>query len=246
MNPPLDSSHAPRIYIIGTDTSVGKTHVTCCILRTSIAAGLRALPFKPAQSRSPGEVSDASRLLRAAALPCTAEASMSPWSFHDPVAPGLAASPNAFIDTHTSPDPSVLQDVAARLHHWESMHDPQLTLIEGAGGLHVPMPGGVWQSEWIDALADAVVIVARRGLGTINHTLLTIDAVRTLRPPLLGVLLNETEPHTHEDPSVSHNAAVIARAREVPILTTLPYGATTVPPDALRVLLERASLATQR
>jgi dethiobiotin synthetase len=212
-----------RIFIVGTDTGVGKTAVTAALLRTACARGSKVVPFKPAQSG--GErPSDAERLLAAAGLPLAELNAMCPLRFARPLAPGLAEDPALFV-AGLAPQPGspgALARCTLALAAWEARHDPELTLVEGAGGLHVPMPGGTWQPAWIAALAPYTVVVGRAGLGTINHCLATIAGLRALGRPPLGFVLSQTEPES--DPSAVDNAAVIAHAGGVPHLGTLPHG----------------------
>lgn len=214
---------APRVFVVGTDTGVGKTTLVCTLLAQARARGLAVLPFKPAQSgAAPDDPdSDAARLATAAGLPDPH--AICPLWFAAPLAPGLAGD--------APHDPLALAATAlarAIEDHW-----PQLVVIEGAGGLLVPMPGATWQPDWISALADCVVVVARAGLGTINHTLLTIDALRRRDLAPLGIYLVEVRP---PDPSNARNTDVLARASGVPILGTLPH-ACDVAPDLLGPLL---------
>jgi len=86
----------------------------------------------------------------------------------------------------------------------------------------VPMPGGTWQPTWLRALRGRPAIVARAGLGTINHTLLTIDALRNLSQEPLGFFLSCTNPDS--DAVAMIHARVIVTARSVPHLGTLRHG----------------------
>lgn len=228
-------SRPPRIYFVGTDTGVGKTRVTCALIRAAAREGWRCLPFKPAQSCTPDEPTDASALLRAAGLSAADEPLVAPYSYPIPVAPGLADDPHPFL-TSTSASPPDLAHVGAHLQRWEQTHPSHYTFIEGAGGLHVPMPFGSWQPTWIQTFADASIVIGRAGLGTINHCLLTIDALRALGRPPAGFVLSEVTP-TAADPSSASNAAIIERARGLPYLGTLPHGSDDAPPSMLRATL---------
>jgi dethiobiotin synthetase len=274
-----------RIFVVGTDTGVGKTAVTASLLRTARARGVKVVPFKPAQSGG-DRPSDAERLLSAAGLSIDALDEMCPLRFERPVAPGMADDPAAFLGEASEPSRAAIGSSAAApgmadepaaflgeasepsraviggraavigssaamigssaavigssvsaLDAWEARHQPALTLVEGAGGLHVPMPGGTWQPAWIVALAPWTLVVGRAGLGTINHCLATIAGLRAIGRPPLGFVLSQT--HAEADPSVGDNAAVIARASGVPHLGTLPYG----PEPALAPALLDALLA---
>lgn len=213
-----------RIYLVGTDTAVGKTTVAVALLRAAALRSLRVIPFKPAQS---GGDDDIARLLRAAGLdPAEAEHAC-PHRFAEEIAPGLADDPAPFVQPRPTPDDGSsppLRVAQTALQSWERRHGPWLTLIEGAGGLHVPMPGGSWQPRWIDGLAPYTVVIGRESLGTINHTLTTIVGLRHLGRPPLGFILSQTSPVP--DASAALNASVIATASGVPHLGTLAHGAS--------------------
>ncbi len=207
-----------HLFVVGTDTAVGKTTVGEAILRAAPRVGVRVRPFKPAQSGH-DEPSDAARLCAAAGLPPTAVAAMCPLRYGPPLAPGLADDPARFRAPLPAPDRAPLDQVQRALAAWTDAAPVDLVLVEGAGGLHVPMPGGTWQPEWIVGLATHTLVVGRLGLGTINHTLATIEGLRRLGRPPIGFVLSETEP---ADPSADDNPATIATAARVPHLGTLP------------------------
>lgn len=158
------------LLITGTDTGVGKTIVTAAIAAAAIAAGHRVAVIKPAQTGTaafaPGERPDADTV-RELAGPVTARTLA---SYPDPLAPAAAArvarQPALALD-------EVLDAVASAARE----HD--LVLVEGAGGLLVPMGYPSWTvADLAVALALPAVVVARAGLGTLNHTTLTLDALR--------------------------------------------------------------------
>lgn len=222
----------PRVFVVGTDTGVGKTTLACTMLQQARARGLAVLPFKPAQSGAAplDPTSDAGRLAAAAGLPDARE--ICPLWFADPIAPGVAADASS-EGARDGAERKHRDAVSHALDRLVATHRPDLVLVEGAGGLIVPMPGDTWQPDWIAALADRVVVVARAGLGTINHTLLTVEALRhrALRP--IGIYLNEIDP---PDPSNRANASVLARATGLPVLATVPHGLRDIP-DLLGPLL---------
>jgi dethiobiotin synthetase len=209
-----------RVYIVGTDTGVGKTAVTCALLHHLRARGVSVLPFKPVASGPQGPDADPARLLRAAALSASHLEAICPLRYTDPVAPGLADQPSQFLG-QPAPTRAFLDRARAALTDLEHQLRPDLVLIEGAGGLFVPMPGGIWQPDWIRALTTRVLLVARAELGTINHTCLTTDALRALGFSLLGFIFSETS--ASSDPSRTDNAAVLSHARQLVHLGTLPH-----------------------
>jgi dethiobiotin synthetase len=199
------------LFITGTDTGVGKTEVACALVSGARAAGLDVGAMKPAQSGvTPGEASDAERLRLAAGggdpldLVC-------PYQFAPPLAPGVAAR-LAGVEISL---PRLLE--AART--LASRH--AALLVEGAGGLLVPLTPDRTFADLAVALGLPVLVVARAGLGTVNHTALTLEALRARGLTVAGVVLNRTGPD--DDPSVPTNAAEIERLTGARVLATLPY-----------------------
>ncbi len=239
-----------RIFFVGTNTGIGKTALVCALLHWARKLDTTAIPFKPAQSGDDGSDTDIDRLLRAAGRSPDDAACACPLSYPEPLAPGLAEDPEPFFRppaANADPLPDILDLTQDRLATWEMEHDPDLVFIEGAGGLHVPMPGGTWQPEWIHALAEHVVVVGSTALGTINHTLLTLDALEARGLSVLGLYL--VDPDNDEDPSRRDNAQVIATARGVRLLGTLEHLETpdeAGPTDLLTPLLDVLSQAKRR
>jgi dethiobiotin synthetase len=158
------------LIVTGTDTGVGKTIVTAAIAAAALAAGLRVAVLKPAQTGLPspmrdgtGEEPDARTVVRLAA-PTSCRTLV---SYPDPLAPHAAA--------RVSGEPALgLGDVRAAVRGYDADHD--LVLIEGAGGLLVPMGPSWTVADLAAALRCPAVVVVRAGLGTLNHTALTLEA----------------------------------------------------------------------
>lgn len=177
-----------RIYFIGTNTEIGKTSVLEAFLLRAKREKISAIPFKPAQSGSmPEAQSDAGRLISACAIPDIDPNAVAPHRYDQDKAPGVIEGPERFLELGHQPSLRPIQQACEAIENLEKRYQPQWSLCEGAGGLHVPMPGGTWQPQWIQALAHTCIIVAPTGLGTINHTLLTIQAVQALGLPILGI-----------------------------------------------------------
>lgn len=158
------------VLVTGTDTGVGKTVVAAAVATSATAAGLRVAVVKPAQtgtdSEEPGDAAEVVRL----AAPATA---LTLAEYPDPLAPLIAAQVS-----HATPLP--LYDVVDAIRGQVKQHD--LVLVEGAGGLLVPMgtrpSGEPWTAADLALLLGAkAVVVARAGLGTLNHTALTLEAL---------------------------------------------------------------------
>ncbi|MEV6924342.1 dethiobiotin synthase [Dactylosporangium sp. NPDC051485] len=168
---------AGTVVITGTDTGVGKTIVTAAIAAAATAAGQRVAVIKPAQTgTADGDEPDAATVARLAEPAITRTLA----SFPDPLAP-LAAARVAGEDPLTA----VMAQLVAR----SIAEDHDLTLIEGAGGLLVPLGEGGWTAlDLAAALGATAVVVARAGLGTLNHTALTLEALARRDVPALVVI----------------------------------------------------------
>jgi dethiobiotin synthetase len=207
------------LFITGTDTGVGKTLVGRILGAAARAAGLRVAPFKPFESgcaRDPaGSALPADALaLRASCGLDDSSLSLNDcnvYSFIDPVAPGAAAR-RARI---TIDEAHVLRTYASLRARFD------LLLIEGAGGLLVPLSERLLVADLAARLGAPLLIVARDALGTINHTLLTVTEARRRGLPVAGVVLSRATPVG--GPDAEHNARDIARFGDVPVFGTLPF-----------------------
>jgi dethiobiotin synthetase len=204
------------LFVTGTDTGVGKTEVACALLRSARARGIDAVGMKPAQSGvPPGERSDAERLREASDRVEPIEA-VCPYTFAAPLAPAVAAR----LEGRAVSRETILAAVRALSARHAAV------VVEGAGGLLVPLWEGGTQADLAVALGLPVLLVGRAGLGTVNHTALTCEALARRGLALAGVVLNRTFPE--DDPSVPHNAAEIARLTGARVLATLPFEADIV------------------
>jgi dethiobiotin synthetase len=199
------------LFVTGTDTGVGKTEVSCALIAAARADGLDLAAMKPAQSGiTPGEPSDADRL-RAAAGGGDPPELVCPYAFAAPLAPGVAAR-LAGVELRLEVILEAARALAAR---------HAALLVEGAGGLLVPLTPRHTYADLAQALGLPVLVVARAGLGTVNHTALTVEALRARRLPVAGIVLNRTSAEV--DPSMPHNAAEIERLTGASVLASLPF-----------------------
>jgi dethiobiotin synthetase len=199
------------LFVTATDTGVGKTEVACALLAAARARGLDAVGMKPAQSGVlPGEPSDAERLREACGGVEPLEA-MCPYSFAAPLAPAVAAR----VEGKEVSFARVLEVARALAVRHAAI------VVEGAGGLLVPLTERETYADLARALGLPVLVVARAGLGTVNHTALTVEALRARGLRVAAIVLNRTAPS--DDPSVPHNAAEIARQTGILPAATLPF-----------------------
>ena len=204
------------LFITGTDTGVGKTWVSSAIVQAARTNGLRVGAYKPVCSGSE-EVDgkprweDVDALHAALGGEFPAER-IGPQVFHTPVAP-----PEAAAREGRRVDKSLLTSGA----NWWSDRVDRL-VVEGAGGWLCPLTEDSTIAELARQLEYPVLIVAANRLGTINHTLLTIEAVRQSGLPLLGVVLSNLS--AEQDESNPSNAEEIARRASIPWLGTIDYG----------------------
>lgn len=199
------------LLVTATDTGVGKTEVACAIVAAARAAGRDVVGMKPAQSGVvPGEPSDAERLREASGAVEPLEA-ICPYTFAAPLAPAVAAR----VEGREVSLPRVLDAARALAARHEAI------VVEGAGGLLVPLTARETFADLAVALALPVLVVARAGLGTVNHAALTVEALRARGLAIAGIVLNRAA--AADDPSVPHNAAEIARLTGCEPIATLPW-----------------------
>jgi dethiobiotin synthetase len=199
------------LFITATDTGVGKTEVACALVSGGRAAGLDVGAMKPAQSGAvAGVAGDAERLREAAGGGDPLEL-VCPYQFQPPLAPGVAAR-LAGVEVSLPRLLEAARTLAAR---------HAALVVEGAGGLLVPLTPKETFADLAVALGLPVLVVARAGLGTVNHAALTVEALRARRLEVAGVVLNRTGPD--DDPSVPWNAAEIERLTGARVLASLPY-----------------------
>ncbi len=168
--------------VTGTDTGVGKTFVACGLLRAFREMGVSAAPFKPVETGCPEYPMDGSLLKEAAGLDVD-DSDIVPFLFSEPLAPAVAEELEG-----KKIDLEVLGRTLKRLRN-----SYEVVVVEGAGGLLVPVKGRVTYADLAVMWDLPVLVVARSKLGTINHTLLTIRVARAYGLKVLAVVLNGYE-----------------------------------------------------
>ncbi len=227
LSPPLPPY--PRgIFILGTDTAVGKTSVAAAILHILASRGANPVPFKPVETGARPVPSDAARLLSASLRRDIPLSVVCPISFPDPVAPAVA-SREAPI---TLP---VLLDHARKA---ASYGGP--IIVESAGGLLSPYAKNLTSADLATALGLPVLLVARNALGTVNHTSLALAELRRRSIPCLGTILVAT--NAEQTPDQQSNHSLIADATGQPPLGTLPFLNSQDPSEIAKALAENLDL----
>jgi dethiobiotin synthetase len=180
-------------FVTGTDTDVGKTVVSAWLL-----SHIDALYWKPVQAGAEPET-DAATVRRLAGLD------------EDRILPEAYVLPEAIAPHETARRAGVTIDMAKL----EAPATERLLVVEGAGGLLVPLTDTDYVIDLAAQLYLPVILVARSTLGTINHTLLSIEALRRRGLPLAGVVVN--------GPETPHNRTAIERFGEVNVIAEIPW-----------------------
>ena len=203
-------------FITGTDTSVGKTVVTACLLALNRQRGLDTGFMKPIetgvnQESSSEENSDAKFLL-------TVSGNKDSIEEVSPIRLKSTASPlQASRITGQTIDISLILENFRRL---QTKHDRML--VEGIGGLLVPLTTNYSVSDLIKDMSLPLIIVSRFSLGTINHTLLTVKAAQETGVKIAGIILNHSEDRPLNEIELGQ-ASLIQELSNVPILGECPF-----------------------
>lgn len=195
------------IFITATDTGVGKTIATSVLGLLLQQRGLNVGAMKPVQCAG----HDAQFLKKTLQLKDSL-------SLINPIYAPEALSPQLAL--RRSRQKFDLNKIKQSLKQLSSRYD--VILIEGAGGLMVPLKEGYYNINLIRDLKAEVIIVARLGLGTINHTLLTINQAKNCGLKINGVLFSDINPGRKSLPEKT-NAQEIARLSKVKVIGTIPY-----------------------
>lgn len=198
------------IFITATDTEAGKTYVSCAIAKVLKRANINVGVFKPI---STGNRDDAKALITAACKTGSIKEKpeiVTPVFFKNPMSPYAA---------------SLLEGKALNLKKIDKIYKYfinkyHFTIVEGVGGVLVPLKKDFFVSDLIKRLNLPVIVVARFGLGTINHTLLTIDKLKRDKQNIAGIILSGKQSFKDnlKDVSIKSNAAIIKKITRLPVL----------------------------
>ncbi|MFD3544510.1 dethiobiotin synthase [Streptomyces sp. NPDC058655] len=210
------------LVVSGTGTEIGKTVVTSAIAAAAVAAGRSVAVLKPAQTGvGPDEPGDAAEAVRLAGPTVTA---LELARYPEPLAPGTAARRSGLATL----SPADVAEAARRLSL-----DHDLVLVEGAGGLLVRFDeAGHTLADAARLLGAPTLIVAPAGLGTLNSTALTAEALRARGLTGLGVVVGSWP--AAPDLASRCNLADLPEVSGLPLLGAVPEGAGALPPPAFR------------
>ena len=208
------AEQSKALFVTGTDTGVGKTLVTSALARHLVNKGLRVGVMKPVETG----VADCSRLgadatlLKWAANSSQPDDEICPYRLQAPLAPAVAASREKIRINYSA--------LLSQAQNIIDQHD--FTLIEGAGGLLVPLAGGLLMADFAKAIEIPLLVVCRPNLGTINHTLLTLYCARSMELEVAGYLLNNMpESKSVAEETAPHSLASLTSEELLGVLTAV-------------------------
>ena len=206
-------------FVTGTDTGVGKTHVTRLLLATLRHAGIDAVGYKPV---SCGDREDG-RILAAASGGLALDA-VNPVHFKTPAAPYVAG----LLENHRV-NPA---DLLAGFQRLAAAH--ATVIVEGVGGWEVPLAANYRVSDLAKDLALPVILVAANRLGALNHILLTLDAIRIKGLPCAGIILNQLDDELNT--AMITNKSVLEELTGAPLLEHLICNQDDLDEEVIRKL----------
>ncbi|MEV7086262.1 dethiobiotin synthase [Streptomyces sp. NPDC093085] len=211
----------PTVIVTGTGTEIGKTVVTAAVAAAAVAGGRGVAVLKPGQTGlAPGEPGDAAEVVRLAGEVTGVELAR----FPEPLAPATAAA-------RAGAEPVRPGEIAEAAEKLAAEHD--LVLVEGSGGLLVRFDEtGATLADAARLLAAPVLVVAQAGLGTLNATALTVEALRARSLTPLGVVIGSWP--AAPDLAARCNLADLPEAAGAPLLGAVPAGAGALDPAEFR------------
>ena len=197
--------------IAGTDTEVGKTHVTCALLHATRQRGWIAVGMKPiaAGVEADGCNSDVAQLLAASSIQPPV-ALINPFLYDPPIAPHIAAQ--------EAGRPIVIEQIQQALAQLRTLAD--VVWVEGVGGFRAPLDEQHDAADLAQSLALPVLLVVGMRLGCLNHALLTAEAIERRGLVLAGWVANQMDPHMAR---FEVNLATLQARLKAPLLGVTPY-----------------------
>jgi dethiobiotin synthetase len=214
-----------KLFITGTDTGIGKTWVSAAIAAKALNLGRSVGYYKPIQTGTPvGLPPEDPHFIET--LFGASVRTYNRYNFVPPVTPSVADT-EGVIDMGL-----ILKDVA------QFAEQSELLLVEGAGGLAVPVTPDLLMVDLIQTMSIPVVLVASCQLGTINHTLLSVEALKRRNIQLLGIVLNNYPQDLHTSELAIQTLKPTLRQHlddDIPLWTCLSHEGPTVTPADLQI-----------
>lgn len=210
--------HTKYFFITGTDTGVGKTYVTRCLLRALRQAGKQTAVLKPIASgvdAFDGINEDVKQLANEVTVACTTD-EINPVRFKMPIAPSIAA-------TFAAQSLTVDQVWQASLPVLRKPAD--VILIEGVGGFCVPLNSTQTTADLAKKFGFPLILVVGLRLGCLNHALLTYQAMLATQLPIMGWIGNQIDPHMV---CVNENIETLKTHLNMAFLGVVPFQSTDV------------------
>ena len=198
------------LLVTGTDTGIGKTFVACALAHALRARGTTVAVMKPVETGVVSDPEDALRLREAAADPAPLD-DICPYRLRAPLAPAVAARAEG-----VTIDLARLETLIRR-----RQEAADVLLVEGAGGLLVPIRDAITYADLAARLELPLLVVAANRLGTINHCVLTARAAAAAGLTVLGFVLSQ--PTRERDASATSNTATIEHLAGMICLGEIPH-----------------------
>ena len=207
-------------FITGTDTGVGKTHITAALLRSLLDTGHNALAIKPIQTGC----LETNEGLLAEDVDTYARYTRShfPDGYPDACCRKFIPACSPHLAAQQADAPLVLDELVQDVLKAGAASD--VNLVEGAGGVAVPLGEGKTTLDLMKALQLPVILVADNKLGMINHTLMSIEMIRNHGLEVAGVVINNTTPPSEDDEFIRQdNVDAIVQYGNVTLLADVPF-----------------------
>lgn len=202
-------------FVTGTDTEIGKTFVTCQLLKAGALVGLKTLGYKPVSAGCDlidGVYSNEdAREIQAAGSVAAPLEQINPIALLPPIAPHIAAQQAGV---------TITQEAIVRGYQQLQDYQADVLLMEGAGGWKLPLGNNVWMPDVVKTLSLEVILVVGMRLGCLNHALLTADAILRDGLRLKGWVANQLDPSM---PVYTENLQTLKNSMPAPLLAELPF-----------------------
>lgn len=218
------------LFITGTDTEIGKTYIACGLAEALVNYGISVGVMKPVATGDKGFSPDAKLLMQSAGISDNKN-DINPYLFSIPAAP--------LVSAQSIGEKISIQKIISSYHRLKQKYD--FMLVEGAGGLLVPITPKNTIAELAIKMKLPLLIVARGALGTINHTLLTVSYAQSRNIPIFGIIINHSKPV--ESVAQKTVAKTISQFTNIPILCEIPYSKKEkcrIPKNIVEMIIKKA------